>query len=1467
LAFTAKNPAGGSFVAQRNYTDSEDYYGYLPIGVTVTDVDGVPDQTWQGTIHIGEDNFGFNPTVTRLGPNTVILHQEFSYVVDGDYTVTLGARDGVGTTANASWGFTVDETFPQVSAWGPRTEMWDPQRPIVADLIDAQSGIAPESILMTVDGQLVTPSVVTVASGYRLTYVPSLPLAIGNHGVTVTAADRAGHLVTRSWIFSRAETNNAPRITSDSASSGFAVMSGGYWTYDDMGEPVSWVQPSVSRYIGLADDDAINRSSLIVRMSDSVNTTTRTVTPWTAYSAADTALTIGTAVANPADGQVFDSAITVADSLGVSRTYTSRFMAIAGFPVWSHPSPAQGVHQSSVQPTISVTFVDSSAGIDADSVTMRVDGIDLPVTLTPVAQGYSIAAKPLAELVDGPHEVRVSCTDNVGAPAEATWSFHVDLPAAPAFSSLAPSDGALTDYGSIIQAKVFDADGIAEGSQSLKLTLPSGQIVTAVPQLSWSDEWAGTEWEHSHGILTYALGPAFPEGGPISVELSVLDTLGTRAEVTWSISYVKDRPAVGSKQPAYGGSTGSTTPVISARVTDSSGVSSDTILFYVDNVLVPHVATSIDGGYLVTHEGTSFTPRTTHNVRVMAEDVHGFESSYSADTEKTNDWNFYVGVEPQASNITPAAGSVLTTDTPLIAVDFDEPDGLGPTTVVMTVDGKPVTPSVAMSLSDTHAEIRFKQRLTSGSHHVDVSIRSSKQLTKVASWDFEVAGFVDMPYVDEANDACKGCHRGPTYTDREMYNAFSYKDLPSSGGFDDVHNTTLGDSYHQDNRCFLCHEQGGLTVAGLGHCDACHRYGSAGNTKASWPAPAYVRPVDGDHGGTFSYSYKDRSDASKYAVNAPREALDCTYCHQVVNPLSPRVGPHDIPADHRVAFGGQGCDACHDAVLTREHAKQSARDAGGNALTCATCHSASDPDSMKAQVYRANLRSTEVAFTNKRWESTSFAPDSGRITSARLRLTVKVRSVVKVEALSNGVWTSRYSAPLYYPPTDISKVDTVLTFNPPAEAVRFVLEPPSLPEYIFTASMKLDEIETDDQTTCFDCHEGHAHPASQFIASDDRTACAKCHSAELVVEHAKSTSSSAAAGCQACHADGGPRSSFTAWDKNCQTGACHGGASAADPHGFAVAPVNYATACRKCHDESLAGTHPYHNRDASCGASCHPGWGASSTSGVPRYIDTFGVFAFSASQETSVAALHVIHSKATWPAGVDTSVSKCGSCHAVAACVACHEGSVSATHSGHASTMTSATPWVGPTSRGVDDGDQTADSHVASESVTCGGPLCHSTSQVADTSARFLEERSHAASPANRYLANTVTTTGTWRVQTSQSYTAGQQKQSNVTGSTLSVQFTGEQIAVRADNDPYRGIAEVFIDGVSQGTVDLYSDITRNQVEVYRSRALAPGTHTLTVKVKGTKSQYARATNVTVDRFDVYEKPLGGVAPACASCH
>jgi len=384
----------------------------------------------------------------------------------------------------------------------------------------------------------------------------------------------------------------------------------------------------------------------------------------------------------------------------------------------------------------------------------------------------------------------------------------------------------------------------------------------------------------------------------------------------------------------------------------------------------------------------------------------------------------------------------------------------------------------------------------------------------------------------------------------------------------------------------------------------------------------------------------------------------------------------------------------------------------------------------------------------------------------------------------------------------------------------------------------------------------------------DLAGCAGCHQLDLTFEHAGRTDSTGAPiTCQTCHASVVP--AVQAAVSSGQTGcsACHVGADGGYRHGFEVPAVNRNTACRKCHDDSLAGAHPHHHANGNCGAFCHTGWGSAPSAAVPRYRDAYGAFSVAGSQDTSAAQLHVIHSTDRWPGRTDSSVSKCQSCHAIAACDACHEGSVNTNHAQHASAMTSVTAWVGTTSRGVTGGDQRIDSHVSSETVRCGAALCHSIVRTADAAPWFLDDFSHEASTTFRYLDNTVLKTGTWRSIFAVMYTGGQEVTSNNAGATLSVTFSGEQIVLVADKDPYRGIAQILVDGVSAGRIDLYSDTTINQAEVFRSAQLVSGAHTLTVKVTGTANSFSRAKYVSVDQFKVYARVPGSIAPACGGCH
>ncbi|MBK8987727.1 MAG: VCBS repeat-containing protein [Chloroflexi bacterium] len=96
----------------------------------------------------------------------------------------------------------------------------------------------------------------------------------------------------------------------------------------------------------------------------------------------------------------------------------------------------------------------------------------------------------------------------------------------------------------------------------------------------------------------------------------------------------------------------------------------------------------------------------------------------------------------------------------------------------------------------------------------------------------------------------------------------------------------------------------------------------------------------------------------------------------------------------------------------------------------------------------------------------------------------------------------------------------------------------------------------------------------------------------------------------------------------------------------------------------------------------------------------------------------------------------------------------------------------------------------------------------------------------------------------------GQVIYSRTAGDTASLTFAGVWASVGFFTNQNSGQAEIFVDGVSQGVVDLYS----NEDDVVSfSYNLTPGSHTLSVTVLGTANPLAGNQNVYLDYVDVWD--------------
>lgn len=90
------------------------------------------------------------------------------------------------------------------------------------------------------------------------------------------------------------------------------------------------------------------------------------------------------------------------------------------------------------------------------------------------------------------------------------------------------------------------------------------------------------------------------------------------------------------------------------------------------------------------------------------------------------------------------------------------------------------------------------------------------------------------------------------------------------------------------------------------------------------------------------------------------------------------------------------------------------------------------------------------------------------------------------------------------------------------------------------------------------------------------------------------------------------------------------------------------------------------------------------------------------------------------------------------------------------------------------------------------------------------------------------------------------------TGDSVTYSFTGTQIALLSVRDTNYGFAGMSIDGGPEANIDLYSPIRAGEQVNYVSPVLAPGNHTLRVRVTGNKNGGSAGTLVEIDRAEIY---------------
>lgn len=128
-----------------------------------------------------------------------------------------------------------------------------------------------------------------------------------------------------------------------------------------------------------------------------------------------------------------------------------------------------------------------------------------------------------------------------------------------------------------------------------------------------------------------------------------------------------------------------------------------------------------------------------------------------------------------------------------------------------------------------------------------------------------------------------------------------------------------------------------------------------------------------------------------------------------------------------------------------------------------------------------------------------------------------------------------------------------------------------------------------------------------------------------------------------------------------------------------------------------------------------------------------------------------------------------------------------------------------------------------------------------------------------------IGTAGPWKAATSSGMSGNAYRYVSQGGGVLALRFSGSSVRILGLRSPTSGEAEVVLDGVSRGIVNLYSPTTRVQQVVWRASGLGSGEHELRVKALGTAATPSRGERVGIDGFDVQGKVLAASRPTAFS--
>jgi subtilisin family serine protease len=115
--------------------------------------------------------------------------------------------------------------------------------------------------------------------------------------------------------------------------------------------------------------------------------------------------------------------------------------------------------------------------------------------------------------------------------------------------------------------------------------------------------------------------------------------------------------------------------------------------------------------------------------------------------------------------------------------------------------------------------------------------------------------------------------------------------------------------------------------------------------------------------------------------------------------------------------------------------------------------------------------------------------------------------------------------------------------------------------------------------------------------------------------------------------------------------------------------------------------------------------------------------------------------------------------------------------------------------------------------------------------------------------AKAILQSGSWKTASNTKYYGGSARHTNVAGRRQTLTRTMQDVAIVAIKGPSKGIAKVFVDGKEVASVDLYSSTNQYRQVVWAMDFGSAATHTVELRVTGTRNPASTGARVDFDAF------------------